>query len=230
MPSLSWHNSCKVNASTRCQRASHIIDRMSTSRAEELYRKYVKSLGKPPANASQLVAFSKKCGVSLSYVDATKYLRNLPKKGTSKPKEGGVSMGYGEGSEHRTFFPKKGSSIHSTEPQQKTTISRYSHLRREDLEREMDRLQKEIESLKKVTTFFYANKKRTPLSSSPSQYDINSSLLLCMATSACFVFCFPPLKLIAPFFCTLLLNRPRRVTNPKKHHRITQPFREKPWN
>ncbi len=136
------------------QRTSHRRNiNMSTSRAEEFYKKHEKSIGKPPANASQLVSFAKKYGVSLPWADARKYLRNLPKKETSKPKEGGVSMGYGEGSEHRTFFPKKGSSNHSTEPQQKTTISRYSHLSREHLEREMDRLEKEIESLKKVTTF-----------------------------------------------------------------------------
>ncbi len=159
--------------SQRIQRTSHIIDRMSTSRAQELYRKYEKTRGKPPANASQLVSFAKKCGLSLSYVDARKYLRNLPKKGASKPKEGGVSMRYGEGSEHRTFFPKKGSSIHSPEPQQKTTISRYSHLSREDLERETDRLEKEIGSLKKVTTFFYANS-RKPLRCGANRHVLRS--------------------------------------------------------
>ncbi len=56
---------------------------MAESPAAEAYEKYQEKWGKPPANATQLAAFSKKCGLSVGYGDASKYLRTLPKEGAS---------------------------------------------------------------------------------------------------------------------------------------------------
>ncbi len=120
------------------QRTSHRRNiNMSTSRAEEIYKKFEKTRGKPPANASQLVGFAKKLGGSLKCVDARKYIENLPKKAPSKPKKSTISKAEKDETT-KAPLPKR---------------ARYSKLSREELEREMDKLENEIGFLKKVTTF-----------------------------------------------------------------------------
>ncbi len=124
---------------------------MSESQVAEAHKKYEGKWGRPPSNAKQLVAFAKTCGLSVRY---------------------------GEASEHLTSLTKQKQSIHRPEPQQKDAPTQppkkqvpsppqYSELSREDLlnrltskESAIERLKGEIESLKKVTTFFLLKPKK----------------------------------------------------------------------
>ncbi len=71
-------------------------------------------------------------------MDARKYLSNLPKKETSLRKE------------ESTTSQEKDESVKSYFPKM-TTLSRYSQLSREELEGTIDRLEKEVEYLKKIS-------------------------------------------------------------------------------
>ncbi len=125
---------------------------MAESKVAEVQKKYEAKWGKPPSDANQLVAFAKKCGLSLRYGEASKYLTLIEKESSTHRPE--PQQKTSNSKQTPSPIPPKERDATTQPLPDVTTISRYSRFSRDELEKEMYRLEKEIASLKKVITFF----------------------------------------------------------------------------